>query len=191
MPPKQYAGSRTRARPHTVSKNRADPPDTQSICNSTRKLRRVWRRPVRANPQEWTNDPDDVIGALYYPAYAQAYFAGLRDTDTIIQADGLARVLAHVVDTHRESMLEGADDENGWRDSLIQILLIFEDLASNIKMRFSNDTLVNICRTICGVADGRYEDHVCSTLTVREIRQRFAPSSIVLSYIHHALQTTG
>lgn len=127
---------------------------------------------VHENPKEWTNNPDTVIGALYYPEFARSYFAGLQGAGAAVQTENLTPTLRHVVGTYWDSMLAGADDEKPWRDSLVDILQTFEELAKDKAVLFNEDSLVDICSTLCDVADGRYDDHMSFTLGVGEIRYR-------------------
>ena len=127
---------------------------------------------VRKDAKKWTNNPDDVIGALYYPAYASAYFDALRSASDVVQAAGLVPILRHAVGRHRESVAEDAADEEEWRRSVSGALIALEDLAKADDAKLDPNVLVEICRILQDIASRRHDDYACRTLSVNEIDNR-------------------
>ena len=126
---------------------------------------------VVADTKKWTANPDDVIGALYYPAYASAYFGALRASDAV-QADGLVPILRHVVERHRESVAEDASDKGEWWYSVSSALSALENLAKNNNTKLDPNVLVEICHILQDIASRRHDDYVCGGLWVDEIDRR-------------------
>ena len=128
---------------------------------------------VRNDVERWTADPDDVIGALYYPAYARAYFNGLRRTNGSVRTDCLVDIMRHVVERHEEAAREKAVDKEGWWRSVSDALGTLEDLLAEYNsVEFSENTLTETCRMLQDVASRRYDDQVGSTLSRNEIYAR-------------------
>ena len=128
-----------------------------AVCNDTKK---------------WIDNPDDVIGALYYPEYASAYFDALRSASDVVQGAGLVPILRHVVGRHRESVAEDAADEEEWRHSVSCALLALEDLAKADDAKLDSNVLIEICRILQDIASRRHDDYACRTLSVNEIDSR-------------------
>ena len=126
---------------------------------------------VRKDTKKWTVNPDDVIGALYYPAYASAYFGALQVTGDDMHADGLVPILWHVVGRHAESMDECAADEEEWRHAVFHALLALQRLA-RANTEVDSDVLVKMCRILQDIASKRYDDHECKMLSLDEIDNR-------------------
>ena len=127
---------------------------------------------VRDHVKRWTADPDYVIGVLYYPEYARAYFDGLRRADGSVRTDGLVDIMRHVVERHEEAASEKAVDKEDWRRSVSDALWTLKDLLSNNSVEFSANTLAETCRMLQDVASRRYDDQVGSTLSYNEIDAR-------------------
>ena len=119
---------------------------------------------IRKDIKKWTGNPDDVIGALYYPTYASAYFDALWPVSDIVQADNLVPIVRHVMERHRESAAEKAPDQNGWRHAVSDMLLALQEMART-DTKFSLDVLVEICDILQDIASGRHEPHKCNTLS--------------------------
>ena len=127
---------------------------------------------VRKDAKKWTSNPDDVIGVLYYPAYASAYFDALRNASDVVQMAGLVPILRHVVERHRESVAEATDDEEEWRCTVSGALIALEDLAKADDAKLYPNVLVEICRVLQDITSRRHDDYVCRTLLVNEIDNR-------------------
>ena len=138
---------------------------------------------VRKNTKKWTVNPDDVIGALYYPAYASAYFGALQVTDDDIHADGLVPILRHVVGRHMDSVDESAVDEAEWRGSVLNALRMLEGLAK-ADTKVDSDVLVEICHILQDIASKRYDGYVCKTLSLTESERRLHLAALFcLTYV--------
>ena len=161
-----------RVDPQAVEPRRSQNPEHKKHLPFHPKTADSLAATVSEDAKKWTGNPDDVIGALYYPAYASAYFDALRSAGKAVQADGLAPILRHVVERHRESAAENAADEEKWRHSVSRALLALEDLAKADDAKLDSNVLVEICRILQDVASRRHDDYECRTLTVDEIDSR-------------------
>ncbi len=126
---------------------------------------------VQHDTEKWTANSDDVIGVLYYPAYASAYFRGVRNANGM-KTDSLAPIILYVVKQYVASRTERADDESGWRGVVSDIMHTLENLLSSEKVKFGAGVLKDIGRILQVIMSGRYEDHKCDTLNVDEIDNR-------------------
>ena len=126
---------------------------------------------VRNDAKKWTDNPDDIIGALYYPAYASAYFDGLRSVGAVAQLNNLVPIIQHVVERYNESMAEDATDKR-WQKSVSYMLSTLEILSKMDDASFSFSTLIEICHILQDVASKRHDNYVCGSLLVDEINNR-------------------
>ncbi len=129
------------------------------------------REAVQNNTEKWTADPDHVIGALYYPAYASAYFRGLWSANGV-KTESLAPIILHVVKQYVASRTERADDESGWREAVSDIMHTLENLLRNEKVEFGAGVLKDIGRILQAIMPGQYEDYECYKLSHDEIDNR-------------------
>ena len=127
---------------------------------------------VRKDAKKWTDNPDDIIGALYYPAYASAYFDGLWKSGGIAQVNNLVPIIQHVVERYNESVAADATDKKRWQKSVSCMLSTLEVLSKKDDATFSFNTLIEICHILQDVASKRHDDYVCNTLLVDEINKR-------------------
>ena len=157
------------APPQNVNPRRSQSPkhgDGLPFCPRTANC---LKAAVRGDAKIWTDNPDAVIGALYYPAYVGAYFEGLQRAGGAVQADGLASILRHVVERHGESVAEAACDKDAWRRSLLDALRALGEMVKSDNFKFGPSALVEICRILQDVASRRYDDYVCRTLSINEM----------------------
>ena len=88
-------------------------------------------------------------------------------------ADNLIHVIRYVVDQHRESAAESADDEVDWWHSVSDMLWALEELLpKTVDIKFSVNALVEMCHILQDVAFRQHDDYVCKTLSVNEINNR-------------------
>ena len=144
---------------------------------------------VRNDVKKWTDNADDVIGALYYPAYASAYFEGLQNATSVVQVNNLVPIIQHVVERHKESVAEDAVDEEEWWHSVSGMMRTLEKLAKADDSEFSVNALVEICHILQDVASRRHDDDACKTLSMSEIDSRLHLKALFcLTYMVYRLR---
>ena len=129
------------------------------------------REAVQNNAEKWTADPDHIIGVLYYPAYASAYFRGLCNANGA-KTDSLVPIIIHVAKQYVASHTERADDESGWRGVVSDMMCMLENLLRDKRVEFGAVVLKDTGCILQAIMLGRYEDYECSTLNVDEIYSR-------------------
>ena len=81
-------------------------------------------------------------------------------------------IISHVVERHRESVAEGANDESSWRDAVSDTISVLNHLTKKDDVKFKPNVLVKICRLLQDVASRRYDNYKCNTLGPAEIDNR-------------------